>query len=68
MHSISNWTIFNIGMAIMRFSEGGGSPATPTQAPCAYNPEPLWGHERVRGKGDGCVDEVGGGGGSLCPA
>lgn len=46
----------------MRLSEGGGSPATPTQAPCAYNPEPLWGHERVRGKGDGCVDEVGGGG------
>lgn len=54
-------------MAIMRFSEGGGSPATPTQAPCAYNPEPLWGHERVRGKGDGCVDEVGGGAACVQP-
>lgn len=40
----------------MRFSEGGGCFSTPT--PCAYNPEPLWGHERVRGKEDGCADEV----------
>lgn len=46
--------------------KGGGCPATPTLAPCAYNPEPLRGHERVRGKEDGCVDEGGGGrGGQL---
>lgn len=37
----------------MRFSEGGG----------ADDPEPLQGHERVRGKEDGCADEVGGWGG-----
>lgn len=49
----------------MRFLKGGGCPATPTLTPRACNPEPLRGHERLRGKQDGFVDE---GGGGLCPA
>ena len=43
----------------MRFLKGGGCPATPTLTPCACNPEPLRGHERLRGKQDGFVDEGG---------
>lgn len=44
----------------MRFLKGGGCPATPTLTPRACNPEPLRGHERLRGKQDGFVDEGGG--------
>lgn len=43
------------------FLEGGGCPATLANTLC-WSTEPLRGHERVRGKEDGCVDEIGGGG------